>query len=363
MKRKTITRRLGLYTLLGLVACSKGHDGDRPGVAHTAAGRVSDEKPAPFDAGPVKIALVQNSGAGDYFEQWTVGLRKQAAAAGFEVQIYDAKADPGKQANDMKTAIESGVKGIIVDHGLAGTMCPLIRQATEAGIAVVVYDIEITDCAPKAVETEQNDAQLATLVLTQMAKDLGDSIPVGYVNVLGIAPFDRRDVVWKKFVPEHKWAQRFFVGKFTHAVASDNARLVDAALKAHPGVKGIFAAYDELAKGAISAIEQNGPSVKVAAYGIDISNADIELMTKKDSPWKATGTADPRAVGAAVTRTLALQVAGQLGSKEVVFPGALVTRSFLLENRIKNMDDLRARMPALNLANVSSAAWLPPVTF
>jgi hypothetical protein len=187
----------------------------------------------------VKIALVQNSGAGDYFEQWTVGVRRQADAAGFEVQIYDAKADPGRQAADMKTAIESGVKGIIVDHGLAGTMCPLVRQATDAGIAVVVYDIEITECAPKAVETEQDDAQLATLVLTQMAKDVGDGVPVGYVNVLGIAPFDRRDVVWKKFVAEHEWAQKFFVGKFTHDVATDNARLVDAALKANPGVKAI----------------------------------------------------------------------------------------------------------------------------
>ena len=72
MKRNTITRRLGLYTLLGFLACSRDH-GDRPGVARTAAATVSDEKPAPFDAGPVKIALVQNSGAGDYFEQWTVG--------------------------------------------------------------------------------------------------------------------------------------------------------------------------------------------------------------------------------------------------------------------------------------------------
>ena len=363
MKRNPITRCLGVCTLLGLLACSKDHDGDRPGVARTAAGTVSDAKPAPFDAGPVKIALVQNSGAGDYFEQWTVGVRRQADAAGFEVQIYDAKADPDRQAGDMKTAIGSGVKGIIVDHGLAGTMCPLVRQATDAGIAVVVYDIEITECAPKAVETEQDDAQLATLVLTQMAKDVGDGVPVGYVNVLGIAPFDRRDVVWKKFVAEHKWAQTLFVGKFTHDVATDNARLVDAALKANPGVKAIFAAYDELAKGAISAIEQNGLSPKLATYGIDISSADIELMTKKDSPWKATGTADPRAVGAAVTRTLALQVAGQLGSKEVVFPGTLVTRSFLLENQIKNMDDLRARMPALTLADVSSASWLRPVTF
>ena len=30
-------------------------------------------KPAPFNAGAVKIALVQNSGAGDYFQQWTNG--------------------------------------------------------------------------------------------------------------------------------------------------------------------------------------------------------------------------------------------------------------------------------------------------
>jgi len=99
------------------------------------------------------------------------------------------------------------------------------------------------------------------------------------------------------------------------------------------------------------------------AYGIDISNADIELMTKKDSPWKATATTDPSAVGAAVTRTLALQLAGQLGSKQVMFPGVLVTQSFLLKEQIKNMDDLRAKLPDLNLANVASAAWIPSVGF
>jgi len=102
-------------------------------------------------------------------------------------------------------------------------------------------------------------------------------------------------------------------------------------------VKAIFAPYDELTKGTVSAIEQNKLGTKVAAYGIDISNADIELMTRKDSPWKATATTDPSAVGAAVTRTMALQLAGQLGKREVMFPGVLVTQSFLLENQIKNI--------------------------
>ena len=224
------------------------------------------------------------------------------------MQRYDAEADDARQAADMKTAIGSGVAGIIVDHGRSPTLCPLINQATDAGIAVVVYDVKVADCAPKAVETAQNDADLATLVLTQMAKDIGDGVPVGYVNPFVIAPLERRDVVWKKFVADHRWDQKFMVGKFSHAVADDNARLAAGALKTHPGVKAVFAPYDELTKGTVTAIEQNKLGSKVAAYGIDISNADIELMTKKDSPWKATATTDPSAVGAAVTRALALQL-------------------------------------------------------
>jgi simple sugar transport system substrate-binding protein len=357
MKRGTVAC-LWMCTVLGLLACSKEHDSDQQSSARPTAGAVSAEKPAPFDKGPVKIALVQYSGAGDYFEQWTAGAREQGDAVGFDIQIYDAQADPDKQASDMNAAIASGVAGILVDHGLSRPMCPLVRRATDAGIAVVAYDIQVSQCAPKAVETAQNDADLASLVLTQMAKDVGDGIPVGYVTVFGIAPFDRRDAVWKKFRTEHKWQQKFVTGKFTKAVATDNAPLVAGVLKANPRVKAIFAPYDELTKAALSAIEQNDLSLEVAAYGIDISNADIEIMTKKGSPWKATATTDPSAVGAAVTRTLALELAGQLRSKKVVFPGALVTQAFLVENRINSMDDLRAKLPALSLAEVSSAGWI-----
>jgi simple sugar transport system substrate-binding protein len=355
--------RLGLGSALFFIACSPTRDGKQPDTTRTAAEPAASQKPAPFDQGPVKIALVQYSGAGDYFQLWTAGARKQADAVGFEMQLYDAKADDAKQVADMKAALESRVAGIIVDHGRSSTMCPLISQATGAGIPVVVYDVEITDCAPNAVETAQNDPDLATLVLTQMAKDVGDGVAVGYVNPFVIAPLERRDKIWKKFVAEHKWQQKFAVGKFSHAVAADNEKLADRALKANPGVKAIFAPYDELTKGTVAAIEKNHLETKVAAYGIDISNADIELMTKKDSPWKATATTDPSAIGAAVVRTLALRLAGQLERKEVVFPGILVTQSFLLENQIKNMDDLRAKLPDLNLTKIASAPWIQSVTF
>ena len=331
-------------------------------VGTTAA--PESDAPAPFDGDtPVKIAVVQNSGAGDYFQQWTNGAKQQLDAIGIEYQWYDAQADNGKQATDMETAIGSGVTGIIVDHGQTDTMCPLINDAIAAGIPVVIYDIAVQDCAPEAVQTQQSDASLADLSLGQMAADIGGDQNVGYVNVLGIAPLDRRHVVWEEYVANAPWVQEFFVGEFTNAVATDNAQLVDAALKANPDVRAIFAPYDELTKGAVAAIYENNLEADVWAYGIDISNADIEVMTEEGSPWKATATTDPNAIGAAVARTMALELAGEQDTRLVNFPGVLVTQEFLVDNGITNMVDLRAALPELNLATEQAATWIPSIEF
>jgi simple sugar transport system substrate-binding protein len=377
----TITRKKGWYALLlvfALLVAGCAQEGtetsaDEGTTATTAAtattattaatGDATADMPAPFDAGPVQIAIVQNSGAGDYFQQWTNGATQQMDAIGFEYQIYDAQADNAKQATDMETAIGSGVAGIIVDHGQTDTMCPLINDALDAGIKVVIYDIAIAECAPDAIQTQQSDASLADLVLGQMLEDQGSDINVGYVNVLGIAPLDRRHVVWEEYKTANNWNEVFFVGEFTNAVATDNAQLVDAALKANSEVQAIFAPYDELTKGTVSAIRENNLEADISAYGIDISNADIEVMTQDGSPWKATATTDPNAIGAAVVRTMALELAGQHQPRSVDFPGVLVTQQFLLDNNITNMDDLRATLPALNLTDVNSADWIPALSF
>lgn len=376
MKIVTGTRRRGwtavgsLLVIMALLvaACSQDTESEETtattaAVGTTAATPAASDKPAPFDEGPVKIAIVQNSGAGDYFQQWTNGAMQQAEAIGFEVQLYDAQADNAKQATDMEMAIGSGVVGIIVDHGQTDTMCPLINDALDAGIKVVIYDIAIRECAPDAIQTQQSDASLADLVLGQMLEDMGAGITVGYVNVLGIAPLDRRHVVWEQYVADNNWNQEFFVGEFTNAVATDNAQLVDAALKANPDVTAIFAPYDELTKGTVSAIYENNLETQVSAYGIDISNADIEVMTAENSPWKATATTDPNAIGAAVVRTMALELAGEHAERTVDFPGVLVTQAFLVDNAITNMVELRAALTALNLADLNSAEWIPSIQF
>jgi simple sugar transport system substrate-binding protein len=111
--RATLPSGLTLFAVF-LLACSQERAPEQSKDARPEAEPPAAQKPTPFDKGPVKIALVQYSNAGDYFQQWTDGARKQADAVGFTMQHYDAKAEDARQATDMKTAIGSGVAGIIV---------------------------------------------------------------------------------------------------------------------------------------------------------------------------------------------------------------------------------------------------------
>lgn len=367
--------KLGLALVMALTvalsACSQGENtttsnptGDGANQPSASVDSATEPMPAPFDEGQVHVAIVQNTGQGDYFQQYLNGTRKQAEALNMKLDVYDAQGDNANQASQLDQAIASGAKGIIVRHGFADTLCPGVNKAIDQGVKVVIYDVEIQKCAPRAVQTQQSDAVMAQLVLDQMIKDVGKDLKVGYVNVAGVAPLDRRDVVWQEYKAANGWDEAFKTGKYTASSATDSAPMVDNALKANPDVTAIYAPYDELTKATLSAIEQN-PQLKgkVSVYGADISTADIALMVAEGSPWKATGATDPNAIGAAVTRTLALDLAGQLDEKSIDFPPILVTAETLRSKNIKNMDELRENEPALNISDESSAPWIPVVAF
>jgi simple sugar transport system substrate-binding protein len=317
--------------------------------------------PAPFDGAPVKVALVQQSGAGDFFTAWTAGAKAQAAAINIDLTVYDARNDNAKQASDLEQAIASKPAAIIVDHGQTDTIESHVHDAVAAGIPVIVYDLALND-PTGVIVTSQSDASMAQGVLDQLVADVGDGAKVGLASTDGFAPLERRKKVWDEVVAEHDLDQVFFTGKVTESTATDNIPLIDAALKANPGIQAIFAPYDEITKGVVQAVQQNNLQDKVKVYGIDISNADIEVMTADGSPWVATSATDPSAVGAGVVRALALSLAGQLDETSVQFPAITITRDFLIEKGITNVAQLREAEPSLLLSDTVVADWLPAIS-
>jgi simple sugar transport system substrate-binding protein len=328
------------------------------GAAGAAAFTLPASKPSGAKSA-LKVALVRQSGVGDYFEQWGSGATAQLKAAGATVQTFDARNNNDKQATDFNTAIASKPDVIIVDHGLKDTIDPKVDAAIAAGIPVVVYDVAISN--KKAVYLSQDDASIANKILGYMKQENPDGGKIAYVNVSGIAPLDSRDAVYQQFLKDNtNFTQSVHFGKYSESVAADTASEGAAALKSASGTTLAFAAYDELAKGTLIALRQNNmPDVKV--YGVDISTADIQLMTEANSKWRATAATDPANVGAIVGRAAIAAGDGIDLPSKITIPAALITQDLLKEKKVTDMDGLRKALPDLNTPDFLGASWIPTI--
>ena len=342
--------------LLALAACGDNTSSSSSDSEASAPKADKAELPEKFQK-PVKIALVRQLASGDFFQQWLLGATEQAKALNIKLQISDARNNNDQQATDLQRAIDQKPAAIIVDHGLATTVNPLIDKAVAAGIPVVAFDVETKN--PKVVSIQQSDVDAGKRISEELVKGIGGKGDVGYVYVAGFAPLDRRNRGWnevKKANPGVKQVAHF--GKVSDSTASDTQEQANAAITANPDLKAVLAPYDEFAKGVVLALGQaNKTGVKV--YGADISTPDIAVITKADSPWVATIATDPANVGRVAVRAAALKVNGDPVDREVLITPSVITQKFLRDNKIKTLEELRAKLPELNTKDAATASWIP----
>ncbi|WP_370019011.1 substrate-binding domain-containing protein [Planotetraspora sp. GP83] len=354
---------------LVLAGCSQGSPTTTTGASSSNAATTAPSSasasspaaavPAKFAGGGVKISLVRQLSSGDYFEQWLAGAQAEAKALNVTLDVSSGDGNNDKQALNLEQAIGQKPDAIIVDHGFAETVQPTIKKAVAAGIPLVAYDVD--PGSPEAVALTQDDHQIAGQALDALKADTGGKADVVYVYVAGFAPLDRRNETWTQFKKDNpgvkQVAQIGVVNNSTAAAVADQAK---AALTANPGVKAVFAPYDEFAKGATLAIKELGLQDKVKVYGADVSTADIGVMTEPRSPWVATSAADASNVGRIAVRAAALLVAGQPVDHALKVPPALITQKQLHDGGIASVQQLTQAVPALQTPDVARVPWVAP---
>ncbi|MDD9717467.1 substrate-binding domain-containing protein [Dinoroseobacter sp. PD6] len=328
-------------------------------LALGAGATTAQEVPAPLDTPKeVTIALVRYLSTGDFFQAYLSGVETQAAALGVNLRVFDSRQDAALQADMVDQAIALGVDGIIIQHGLTESMREAAQRAVDAGIKVVAFDVNVENAAIPQVE--QSDYLLGKLALEQAIKDNGDSFAAGYVYVPGIAPLDRRHAAWEEVKTANPGiTEEARIGTLDNPIANANANQARAALQANPNISVFFAPYNEFAKGVKIAADELGLSGEMSIYSADISTADIALMREPGSAWKATVATNPAVVGEVSVRALALMLAGEDPGASVIVPPTLITQAFLNDNDIRNMEDLGAKMPQFQHADVAMADWMP----
>lgn len=313
----------------------------------TVLGSLGITGPLPAKLKGLKIALVRQLSAGDFFEQWLVGAQAEAKALGIDLLVYSGNGNDAQQALYLQQAINEHVAAIIIDHGFAQTIDPVAAKAAAAHIPIVAFDVSTG--VKSAITLNQDDKVVAAQSLSVLKADTGGKAQVIYAYVAGYLPLDLRNEEWEAFKKANPGIQQVAqVGVVNNDTTPQTADEIKAALLAHPDVTAIFAPYDAFAQGAVLAVDELGLQGKVKVYGGDISTADIDAMTAANSPWVDTSATNPANVGEVAVRTASLLALGDKVPSLVQVPPVLITQSFLRSHDISNMAQLVTAIPTMN---------------
>jgi len=332
------------------------------GGAESRGGPVTEiaGAPAPFDGSTgrqLHIAHLSYLQEGEFMQMYRAGVESQAALLGMRVTVLGRHTDAQSQANAVSQAINLGVDGIVIQHGLTETMVGPAQEALDAGIPVVAFDVDLEN--PRIPQIAQNDPQHGRNAIDAIVSDFNGQVDMAYVRVAGILPLDKRDGPIQDVVARERGVRIVAqTGTLDSPISTQNAGQATAVLRANPSIRAYLAPYDEFAKGIVMALEEIGRD-NVKVYSIDISTQDIEIMTQPNSPWVMTSAVNPSEMGAASVRALAQLMAGENVPQDILVEPMIFTSEMLVEAGVQNMEELMEAFPEFATSNAARSSWMP----
>ncbi|MCD6301305.1 MAG: substrate-binding domain-containing protein [Staphylothermus sp.] len=260
----------------------------------------------PTKPSKITIGLFISNLGNPYF----VALREGAEAAvqelkdkgiDIEMKVYDAKDDPNQQITQIETAIGEGISAIVVNPVHVEAIQPALRKAKEADIPVITTDRDVADKSLRLVFIGTNNvkgAEEAAKALIKALEESGKPTPWKVVILNGIpgttAAEDRKKGfhnILDQYVSEGK--VEIVAEEVANFRRDEGLSKMESILAAHPDVDAVIAANDEMALGAIQAIEGAGlkPGEDVIVVGYDAIPDAVQAI--KEGKMHATIAQSP----------------------------------------------------------------------
>lgn len=280
MKRQLLSNSvasLALALSLGALALLSGGCGKSTST--------SDNKSAP---GKPKVALVMKSLANEFFSTMAEGARKHQAAnaASYDLVVNGIKneTDLAEQVNLVEQMIAQQVNAIVIAPADSKALVTVLKHAKDAGILVVNIDNKLdadvlTQANLKVPFVGPDNRAGARTVGEALAKQLkaGDKVAI----IEGIPTAFNGQQRRLGFEDAMKGAGANIVSVQSGRWEMETANNVASAmLSEHADLKAILCANDNMALGAVSAIQAAGKTGKVLVVGFDNISAVRPLLDK-----------------------------------------------------------------------------------
>lgn len=268
------------------------------------------------DAEAVSVGIAVSTLNNPFFVDLVQGAQDKADELGIALQVADAGDDSAKQASDIEDLVSSGIQVLIVNPCDSDAVAPAVESAIEAGVQVIAVDrvVNGVEVACSIASDNVLGAQLAADYLVSLVGE--GAVCAELQGVLGASATVDRGTGFHNVADTKLDVVASQTANFNR---EEGLSVMEDMLQANPEIACVFAHNDEMALGALEALD--GKDVKIAGFD---ATADA-LAAVQAGTMAATVAQQPALMGAtAVEKALAL-VNGEAVDASVPVEVALVT--------------------------------------
>lgn len=285
--QRTLVGALALGLLLGLPGCEKKADSAPQPAAKQKSPGAPAKSPAAASSTPKKqlhVGFAQIGAESDWRKANTESIKSEAEKRGVEFDFADAQQKQENQIKAIRSFIAKGVDVIAFAPVVETGWEPVLKEAKQAGIPVILTDrrVDTRDESLYATFIGADFVEEGRRAADYVLRDVGETANIAELQgTPGAAPAIDRKKGFEEVIKEHPGLKivKSQAADFTRAKGKE---VMESFLKSPEGksINVLFAHNDDMALGAIQAIEEAGlkPGKDIKIVSIDGVHAAFEAL-------------------------------------------------------------------------------------
>jgi ribose transport system substrate-binding protein len=246
-----------------------------------------------------KVGFAQSESNNPWRLAETASMKEEAQKLGYTFVYTDAASSAAKQASDVNSMIAQGVDVIFLPPREDKPLVPAILNAKKAGIPVFLIDRDVDHALAKPGEDYvtfigSDFVEEGRRVADWLAKAVGGKATILEIEgTTGSSPANDRKKGFDEAIKKYP-GMKIMESQSGDFSRDKGRQVAETMLQAHPEASAIYAHNDEMALGAIAALEAAGrkPGKDVIVVSIDGEKDAVQAII--EGKLAATCECNPR---------------------------------------------------------------------
>ncbi|MEK5391352.1 ribose ABC transporter substrate-binding protein RbsB [Margalitia sp. FSL K6-0131] len=267
----------------------------------------------------IKIGLSVSTLNNPFFVSLKDGVMKEAKAKGMHVTVVDAQNDSAKQVNDVQDLLQQGVDVLLINPTDSAAISTAVQSANEVGVPVITLDRSSDKGKVETLVASDNikgGKMAANFIIDQVEKN------AKVVELQGVPGASATRERGKGFHQIADKELQVVESQSAHFDRTEGLNVMENLIQGHPDIKAVFAQNDEMALGALEAINSSGKNIVVVGF----DGNDDALKSIKDGKLNATVAQQPELIGKLAVNAAGDVLKGKKVKKYIPAPLKLVTK-------------------------------------